>query len=233
MTSNAGLNGIEWGGDIHVPPGNLKWASKVATLTEKGNLDVISYGSYYRVGDSEKNETSFEQILATAVHLKAPAIRVWAGTLGSKEADQIYRSQVVADAREIATLATQKNITINFEYHGGTLTDIKESAALLMKEIDHPNVNIYWQPAVGLAVDERLEIIAEVLPWLSHVHVFHWDVTDRLPLAEGKEEWRTYLNKLRTKEQRRYLMIEFLIGDSKEQFLEDAVVLKELVEELN
>lgn len=233
LTSKAGLDGIEWGGDIHVPPGDLKRASEVAVLTEKGNLEVISYGSYYRVGDIEKNNTSFKKVLDTAVHLKAPSIRVWAGTLGSETADQAYRDQVVADARRIATLAEQKNITINFEYHGETLTDTKESAALLMKEIDHPNVNLYWQPAVGLSVSERLASIDKIQSWLSHVHVFHWNITDRLPLSKGKEEWYAYLNKLKTVKQTRYLFIEFVVGDKKEQFLEDAEVLKELIGRFN
>ena len=229
ITSKAGLDGIEWGGDVHVPPGNLEHAAEVARLTEESNLEVSSYGSYYRVGDMKSNPVSFEQILETAVHLNAPAIRVWAGTLGSKDADQDYRDQVAADARRIAMLAEKKNVTIHFEYHGDTLTDTKESAALLMKEVDHPNVNIYWQPAVGLSVDERIESINDVLPWLSHVHVFHWDIIDRLRLVEGKEEWSTYLNLLKTEEQTRYLLLEFVIDDSKQQFFEDAKTLKELV----
>lgn len=233
LVSKVGLDGIEWGGDIHVPPGDLKRASEVAALTKEANLEVISYGSYYRVGDMEKNDSSFEQILETAEHLNAPGIRVWAGTLGSEEADQSYREQVVADARKIATLAEQKNIVIHFEYHGRTLTDTKESAALFMKEINHPNVKLYWQPAVALPVEERLASINEVRSWLSHVHVFHWHVTDRLALAEGKEEWSTYLNELKTKEQTRYLMLEFVTGDSEQQFIEDAEVLKKLVQSIN
>lgn len=233
LAVTVGLDGIEWGGDVHVPAGNFEQASAVAKLTKKADLEVISYGSYYRVGESKNNDVSFEQILETAVYLKAPAIRVWAGGLGSMEADRTYRDEVVADAREIATLAAQKNITIHFEYHGETLTDTKESATLLMEEIDHENVKIYWQPAVGISVNERLESIQKVLPWLSHVHVFHWDIIDRLALVEGKEEWRTYLNRLQTAEQTRYLMIEFVKEDSKEQFLEDAGVLKELVSEFN
>src|SRR5690625_3600330 len=84
LVTITGLDGIEWGGDVHVPPGNIEQASAVAKLTEENNLDVISYGSYYRVGESKNNKASFKQILETAVHLKAPAIRVWAGGLGSE-----------------------------------------------------------------------------------------------------------------------------------------------------
>ena len=232
VSLKAGIEGIEWGGDIHAPAGDVTQASEVAKLTEQADLEVVSYGSYYRVGADKENAASFEQVLETAVHLKSPAIRVWGGVLGSEEADQEYRNQVIVDTRRIATLAEQKNITINFEYHGGTLTDTKESATLLMNEVDHPNVNIYWQPAVGLEVEKRLESIEKVSPWLSHVHVFHWDIRDKLALKEGKEEWSIYLNKLKTNQETRYLFIEFVKEDSKEQFLEDVEVLKELVEKL-
>ena len=43
-----GLEGIEWGGDVHVPHGNLAVAKKVARQTAEGGLKVASYGSYYR-----------------------------------------------------------------------------------------------------------------------------------------------------------------------------------------
>lgn len=229
LASKAGLDGIEWGGDIHVEPGKLERASEVAQLTENANIKVTSYGSYYRVGDEKANSHSFEEILTTAEHLNAPAIRVWAGTLGSKEADEQYRVSVVKDAQRIADLAEQKNISIHFEYHGDTLTDTKASAAKLMEEVNHPNVYIYWQPAVGESVQERITSIEKVSPWLSNVHVFHWDITDRLPFADGTDDWIRYLDKLKSKEQTRYLLMEFVKGDRKEQFLEDVDVLKRLV----
>lgn len=229
LTSEAGLEGIEWGGDVHVPVGDYDHASKVAGLTEQAGLEVASYGSYYRVGEYENNDVSFEDVLETAVHLKAPSIRVWAGKQASKKATEKYRNDVTAEAKTIAELAKQKNIAINLEYHGNTLTDTKESAASLMKEIDHPNLNLYWQPAVGKSIADRLDSIDELLPWLTHVHVFHWNVTDRLPLTDGKEEWKQYTNRLKKLELNQYVLIEFVKADSKEQFLEDAGVLKELV----
>jgi len=232
VSTQAGLAGIEWGGDVHVPPGDISHAQKVATLTEQAGLEVVSYGSYYRVGDRKNDEATFETILETAIALKASAIRVWAGTLGSEEADDIYRNQVVEDAKRIGSLAEQKGVSIHFEYHGNTLTDTKESAVQLMKEVDRPNVYIYWQPAVGLPVEDRLESIRGIRPWLSHVHVFHWEITDRLPFKTGLEEWRTYLQALKEDHKNRYLFMEFVKDDSVDQFLEDASRLKEIVKDL-
>lgn len=229
VTKDAKLDGIEWGGDVHVPPGNLKRAAEVNQLTVEAGLEVASYGSYYRVGEYEKNKDSFEKILGSAVELKSPSIRVWAGKLGSDKADDGYRKKVVDETKKIATLAESMAIIIHLEYHGQTLTDTKESAALLMREVNHPNVRLYWQPAVNEPVSERLASIETIKPWLSDIHVFHWDITRRLPLREGKDEWKKYIARLRDKASNRYLFLEFVKGDREEQFFEDANVLIDLV----
>ena len=77
----AGLDGIEWGGDVHVPHGDLRRAREVRDMTRSEAIRIASYGSYYRVGD--RAPTSFEKVLDTAVELGAPLIRVWAGKQGS------------------------------------------------------------------------------------------------------------------------------------------------------
>lgn len=232
LASDANLEGIEWGGDKHVPPGDIDRAGEVAVLTEQANLEVVSYGAYYRLGHEDK-DVPFEQILKTAQHLKAPAIRVWAGKLGSEQADQSYRMAVVEDARRIADMAEKQDIVINFEYHGRTLTDTKESASLLMKEINHPNVHLYWQPAVGETVEKRLESIEELAPWLTHIHVFHWNYTDKLPFSEGLIEWERYLRQLKTDNGTRYLLMEFVKDDKPDQFLADAKALRKLAGKMN
>lgn len=232
LAHDANLAGIEWGGDIHVPPGDIKRATEVAALSEQAKLEVVSYGSYYRLGHPDDAD-SFEQILQTAQSLKAPAIRVWAGKQGSNQADDAYRKAVMADAERVASLADEHGIAINLEYHGGTLTDTAESARLLMEELNQANVHLYWQPAVGEAVDKRLKSITRIKKWLTHVHVFHWDNTDRRPFAEGTEEWESYLQALKTDKTDRYLLMEFVKGDKTEQFLADVELLRTLARQFN
>ncbi|MDL4840307.1 sugar phosphate isomerase/epimerase family protein [Aquibacillus rhizosphaerae] len=227
LAKKASLQGIEWGADIHVPPGSLQHAKEVKNKTTNAKLEVVSYGSYYRVGD--ENEYSFKEILETALELSAPAIRVWAGTLGSQEATNVYREKVVEDAKRIGNLADKQGVTVHFEYHGNTLTDTMESAKQLMEEVNHSNIYLYWQPAVGRTIDDRLASIQTIETWLSHVHVFHWTPTDRLSLHEGKEEWNKYLNEIKKYDKDNYLFMEFVKNDSEDQFLKDATTLHELV----
>ena len=53
LVAQAGLAGIEWGGDVHVPHGDVACAREVYRRTVDAGLTVCSYGSYYRAGTGE------------------------------------------------------------------------------------------------------------------------------------------------------------------------------------
>jgi 3-dehydroshikimate dehydratase len=223
LVRQANLRAIEWGGDVHVPPGNLTRAADVRRRTEDAGLTVSAYGSYYRVGQTDP----FGPILETAVVLGAPAIRVWAGHVGSAQADAAYRAAIVRDSLRIADLAAEREISISYEFHGGTLTDTNESARELLREVAHANVHTFWQPPNGQPPEVCLEGLQWVLPRLSCVHVFHWWPTpaERRPLAEGEHRWSRYLPVVRSTGRDHVVALEFVRDDSPEQFLADARTL--------
>ena len=105
LVRKAGLRGIEWGGDIHVPHGDIGRAREARALTEEAGLAVAAYGSYYRAGWSETNGLPFKRVLDSAVELGAPTIRVWAGGKGSADVDEAGRWAVIEDLRRVAALA--------------------------------------------------------------------------------------------------------------------------------
>ena len=112
LVQRAGLKAIEWGGDIHVPYGDIARAREVRRATEDAGLRVAAYGSYYRVGHEEPGP--FQTALETAVAPGAPAIRVWAGKLWSHEADAAYWGRVVEDSRRIADLAADADVNVAY-----------------------------------------------------------------------------------------------------------------------
>ncbi len=231
LVARAGLEAIEWGGDIHVPHGDVRRACEVRKMTLDAGIKVASYGSYYIVGRNEP--LPFESILETALDLQAPVIRVWAGDKGSQEADRAYRMRVVEEARRIADLAWRFGVTVAFEFHGKTLTDSGPAARRLLEEIQHESVKSYWQPEVGKSTEECLAELELVLPWLANVHAFYWGSGyERYALAEGREGWTRYLPKIASIEQDRYVMLEFVRKDDPELFLQDAATLKVWLEEL-
>jgi len=227
LVVRAGLQGIEWGGDIHVPHGNLDRAREVRRLTEGAGLSVAAYGSYYKAAHSEAAGLAFQAVLDTALALGAPVIRVWAGAAGSATTDAAGRRTVAADLQRIAGLAGAAGVRIATEFHGGTLTDTNASTFQLLDEADHPNFYAYWQPAVGLDDAACLAGLRGIGPRLSHVHVFQWVTSQqRRPLTEGAERWAQFLRVAAAVPGDRYAMLEFVEGDAPENFRRDAATLK-------
>ena len=225
------LDGIEWGGDIHVPPGDLELASEVHAKTEAAGLTVCSYGAYFRCDDESG---PLADVLDSARALAAPVIRVWAGRKGSADADSDYRAEVVEHLRRAVIAAKEVDITIALEYHGGTLTDTQASAHQLLEEVGLPELKLYWQPRTGGTFEADLPELDAALPHLSHVHAFHWvkkddGHIDRRPFKEGIEAWREYLARIRKAEGERYIIFEFVRADEPEQLIEDSQVLHDLL----
>jgi sugar phosphate isomerase/epimerase len=226
LVEQAQLQGIEWGGDVHVPYGDVTTARAVAEMTADAGLSVAAYGSYYRAG-AESN-VAFEAVVETAAALGAPTIRVWAGNRASVDADQSYRQRVVLGTRYIADMAAAAGMTISFEHHGGTLTDTHQSAREFLEKVNHSAVRSYWQPPVGHDVHDCLLGLTSLSGWLSNVHVFAWGADHtRYPLADGGATWLRYLRHAAALTGDRFAMIEFVKDDADEHFLADAVTLKE------
>lgn len=224
LCAQSGLDGIEWGGDIHVPAGDLGNASDVAARTSACGLRVLSYGSYYRLCTG----MDFSSVLDTACALGADKIRVWAGDRGSGEADAAYRDRTAEELRRICAMAQERRVSIGLEYHRNTLTDTCESALSLLRQADCSNLFTYWQPNPDLTLERQMREIHYLLPQIRSVHVFQWSSGNvRHALDTGEPEWRAYLEAL-GKASLDYIL-EFVPDDSPSQFLADAKTLAQWV----
>jgi sugar phosphate isomerase/epimerase len=233
LVVKAGTPAVEWGGDVHVPHGDLVRAQEVRLICDNEGVTIPAYGSYFRLGQSEKLGLPFSQVLDSAEALGAPVVRVWAGVKGSADTTPEERAEIVEDAMRIADLAEARNIKVGYEYHGGTLTDTQESATALLADTGHPAIQTLWQPGVGLPVEQAEHELATVLPRLSHVHVFHWfPRAERQPLADGRDRWMRYLTMASRHKELVPCLIEFVANAEPKQFLEDSAVLKEMIAEV-
>ncbi|HZJ83735.1 MAG TPA: TIM barrel protein [Clostridia bacterium] len=233
LVAKSGIKGIEWGGDIHVPHGNISLARNVGNMTREEGLKVAAYGSYYRVGcEGEEGIPCFQEVLETAIELKAPSIRVWAGNRSSIEATRDWWDNVVEDSIRIAEMASREGIIVAYEYHGGTLTDTLPSTYKLLDKVAHKNLRSYWQPLPHHDIKNRLDGLEQILPWLGDIHVFHWLSGERKSLEGGTEEWLKYLKLIDGIPDNRYAMIEFVKDDNEEQFLQDAKILKQWIDKV-
>ena len=228
LVKEARLECIEWGGDLHVPHGDIAVAEAAAAMTEEAGLEVAAYGSYYRTGVSEGDGLAFQSVLDSAIALGAPVIRVWAGNKGSAEAGQEDRDKAVEDSVRIAGLAAPHDITIAYEWHSHSLTDTLESGRRLLRDVDHSHVKTLWQPDPHHTVEENLAELAAISDYLANLHVYHCAGEERRPLEEGKEEWKQYLEVAAAAPGEHSAMLEFVRDDSPEAFLEDAKTLRRL-----
>lgn len=231
LAQRAGIDGIEWGGDVHVPHGDLSRAKDVRKMTKEAGLVVSAYGSYYRCGAPPEKTPAWDAVQASAAALGANAIRVWAGAQGSAAASADDRMRVVDDLHRICRAAAKEQMTVDLEYHANMFTDTLASTQTLLDEVNEPNLRTFWQPRHGIATEESIQDIHTLSPRLSNVHVFHWWPThaDKKPLAEGVDRWRPFFSALKEDGRERFASLEFVLNDDPEQFVRDAKTLKELL----
>ncbi|MCH6258199.1 sugar phosphate isomerase/epimerase [Puniceicoccaceae bacterium K14] len=245
FASETGLQGMEWWGGEHVPPGDISTAQKVGNLTRSTGLEVASYGAYYRAGISESEGLSFNDILASASALGAPAIRVWAGDKDTSQADSSYIQKVVDDTHRIADMAAAQDISITFEFHGGSLTDNSANAVAFSKRVPHPNVFFSWQPPHGYDLLHKLHGLIGLIDRLSTLHTYHWTIGSyeantlnetirplvypddfhRHPLSDGENHWKKYFKIASQTRRDHFALLEFVKNDTLAQAREDAATL--------
>lgn len=234
LVKEAGMDGIEWGGDIHVPHGDLHRASEVSSLTHAAGLEVVCYGSYYNLGKSSgADQCAWKDVVETAIALGAPLIRIWPGVKGSADTTPDEFASMVARAREEAEIAASRGIKVVCEFHKNTLTDSAASAVKFLRAVDHPAFGTLWQPIIGASVQENLSAMRLLAPWLSHLHVFYWDrgesKFEQRPLSEGKRDWQRFVTEAALHVPGAFHLIEFVRGRDPAQFREDAKVLHHIM----
>ena len=226
---SAGLDGIEWGGDVHVPPGDIEKAAFVRSETENAGLIVFAYGSYFRAGCSPNPEAEFSNILASAVALNAPVIRVWASDKGSAELGEDGYSRLITQTRLAADMAAERGITLSFECHGNTYTDDYSSALRLIGECGRDNVKMYWQSNQLKSDDYNLAAAHALAPFTTNIHVFHWIGGQKLSLKDGVGLWGRYINAFSQTGRGHAFLLEFMHDGRPESLTEKASTLKTLL----
>lgn len=225
VATQAGLKGIEWGGDVHVPHGDLHQAQHASKQCADAGIAICSYGSYCTLDD----QMPFKALVDTAAALKAPLIRVWAGSSGSADSDRDYRARIADAARRLAEQAQQQAIAVAFELHQNTLTDTAESTLHLLQQVGHDQVSSYYQQRIDLPDADNLAAAVTLAPHVSHVHVSYYRQGEQCELTRGQALWPELFKILSGD---RYALLEFVKSGTKEQLHADAQTLKQWLGEI-
>lgn len=210
VAAAAGLRLLEWGGDVHAPPGDPGALRRLRDRTSRAGLTIPSYGSYWRAG--QDTVAAFSNLVDAALALGATRIRVWAGQTDSESATNRTRKRVAAGLRDAAEIAAAQGLEVATEFHPGTLTDTADSTLRLLDAVDHPAVSTYWQPPPGQPDERALDGLRAVLGRLSAIHVFSWwPDRQRLPLGARESLWRRVIELAPSAD----LLLEFVPGDDR------------------
>lgn len=220
------LTHIEWGSDVHVPPGDLKKAEQTAKLCEEKGLVPFAYGSYYRMG---QNKNEFSKYIDTARALNARVIRIWAGTKAPSALTKEEYNDLLFEADEIAEIARKSGITIAAECHLDTLTEDAETAKGFIEKLSSPFFKTYWQPNQFKSFEQNIAAAKTLSPYTVGIHIFNWDKNGRHPLCNGREMWRRYLDIFEGRDIP--VMLEFMHDDSPASLAPTAKTLFELIGE--
>lgn len=226
----AGLAAIEWSENWHIPPGDPGAAACLREKTLAQGAEIAAYGSYYRLGQSTNPEREFWPSLQNAAAMHAPLIRIWGGATPSAELSADDRAALAREAGTVSAMAADLGVKVALEWHKNTVTDTNVSAARFLEEANAENLYCLWQPTVALSLDERcagLDLLTQ-RGRLLNLHVYYWKEGKRRPFAEGCAQWERYLQHV-DPAQTRYGLLEFVMGDSEEQFLADARQWKQLL----
>ncbi len=235
MVKQAGLSGIEWGGDVHVPAGDIACAESVAFKTMEAGLETLAYGSYYYLGAYEDYRTEFQKVIDSAAALNAPVIRIWGGKKVSSALSKEERAALVRETQDLCDMLKGTKIALAFEFHNNTITDTAESAIRLMEEAERGNLYLYYQPnrhyvPVGeSALSYCLKELNLVMPYLYHVHAYHFNAqNEKCLLEEGYSDFVKYIEAIRAAGKNPALMVEFCLDNKVENFFRDAKTIKKL-----
>jgi sugar phosphate isomerase/epimerase len=238
LATRTGVHGIEWGADVHAPPGGDAAVAALGARTRDAGLAVVSYGSY--LGMAPSSDDQVEAALDSAEALGAPTVRIWAALGVTPDSPADERRRVTEHTAALVDRIAARGLTATLEFHPGTLTETAWSANELLDSVGRTELRTHWQPDPSLAPETALDELAAVAPRLAHLHVYAWGpagIDDRRPLADGVALWPAAFA-LADREGDaiaggRYALCEYVRDDDPEQFVADVRVLRTWIDDLD
>jgi len=237
VAGRAGVGGIEWGADVHAPPGAGPSITALGARTRDAGLAVVSYGSYVGMGPTGDE---IDAVLDTAEALGSPMVRIWTELGVTPRSPVTERRRVTERTAVLAERIVARGLLPTLEFHPGTLTETAASANELLDAIGPTALRTHWQPDPSLGPQTALGELSAVTAHLAHLHVFAWGaggIDDRRPLADGAALWTRALE-LADRDGAgvpggRYALCEYVLDDDPDQFVADVRALRSWIDDID
>jgi len=220
----AGLRFIEWGSDVHAPYDDTEKLSEIVRLQHKYGIICSSYGTYFRIGQTDIRE--LDGYIDAAKMLGTDLLRLWCGVKGSAVTDADEETELFGICRKAARIAESKGVTLAMECHQWTYTDTAESIVKLMDAVNSDSFRMYWQPNQYRTVEENIKHIEMTGRYVTAVHAFNWLEDRKYPLADAVSVWQDYLARLAGEH---HALLEFMPDDRIDSLSAEADALRQII----
>ncbi len=188
IAKNAGVEFIEWGGDVHVK--TLDDARLAKKLCDENNIKISSYGSYYRTGSSEVRE--WEDVCRIANKMGAPAVRIWLGNKNSEDFTESEYNELLEEIKILCSKAEEYNLLVCPECHDNTFNNNTEAILKLKNDLNCNSFKTYFQSRY-LRFGYDIDRIERTFDFIENFHVSYRDLKRE---QRFKKKDKNYLDKL-------------------------------------
>ena len=222
IAKNAGVEFIEWGGDIHVR--TLEDAKLAKNICDENNIKISSYGSYYRTGCSDKGE--WEEVCRIANEMGASSVRIWLGNKDSEDFTESEYEKLSEEMKFLCSKAKEYNLLVCPECHDNTFNNNTDAILKLKNDLNFDNLKTYFQSRY-LRFGYDIDRIEKTFDFIENFHVSYRDLKKE---QRFKKEDKNYLDKLIKKfismNFNGIVIVEFTKGSKEKNFIKDVRKLK-------
>lgn len=222
IAKKAGVEYIEWGGDIHVK--TIEEAKKAKELCKDNNIKISSYGSYFNC--AEYDESKWTEICQITKEMGANSVRIWLGKKDSEKTSEQEYKTLLENTKKLCEIAEEYSLLVCPECHDNTFNNNTDAFLKIQRDINKDNFKTYFQSRY-FRMEYDLDRIDRTFDFMENVHVSYRDlVKEQLFRKKDKNYIDTLLKKLREKNFKGIVMVEFVINDSEKSFYADIEKLK-------
>ena len=191
LMNACGLQSVEWGSDVHARCDDPDALRAIAQLQRDTGVTCCSYGTYFRLGADPAE--GILPYIAAARTLGTDILRVWCGHQSYAKYTPSEKTRLLDACRAVARIAQEEGVTVCLECHHNTYTEELPGALELMEAVQSDHFRMYWQPNQYKTQEINLEYARRIAPYVTQLHVFHWEGDAHYPLALGMNKWLEYL----------------------------------------